>query len=104
MPLFSLNGKLMNSSCFTIRPPPCCPHIRRNTLFRIRTRILAPPVAIALLALSGCGGLAANAGSTSPNGLQKTTLNVAVVPAVASAGFFGGLDQGLLKEEGLTIN
>src|ERR1700734_977750 len=104
MPLFPLNGKVMNSSCFTIRTPPCWPHIRRNTLFRIRTRILAPPLAIALLALSGCGGLAANAGSTSPNGLQKTTLNVAVVPAVDSAGFFVALHEGLFKARGLTIN
>ena len=73
-------------------------------MFRIRTRILAPPIAIALLALSGCGGLAANAGSTSPNELQKTTLNVAVVPAVDSAGFFVALHQGLFKQQGLTIN
>jgi NitT/TauT family transport system substrate-binding protein len=73
-------------------------------LFRVRTRILAPPVAIALIALSGCGGLAANAGSTSPNGLQKTTLNVAVVPAVDSAGFFVALHEGLFKQQGLTIN
>ena len=73
-------------------------------MFRVRTRILAPPVAIALIALSGCGALAANAGSTSPNGLQKTTLNVAVVPAVDSAGFFVALHEGLFKQQGLTIN
>jgi NitT/TauT family transport system substrate-binding protein len=73
-------------------------------LFRVRTRILAPPVAIALIALSGCAGLAANAGSTSPNGLQKTTLNVAVVPAVDSAGFFVALHEGLFAKQGLTIH
>jgi len=67
-------------------------------------RILAPPLAIALLALSGCGGLSANAGSTSPNGLQKTTLNVAVVPAVDSAGFFVALHEGLFARQGLTIH
>ena len=67
-------------------------------------RILAPPLAIALLALSGCGGLSANAGSTSPNGLQKTTLNVAVVPAVDSAGFFVALHEGLFAKQGLTIH
>jgi NitT/TauT family transport system substrate-binding protein len=67
-------------------------------------RILAPPMAIALLALSGCGGLSANAGSTSPNGLQKTTLNVAVVPAVDSAGFFVALHEGLFARQGLTIH
>ena len=73
-------------------------------MFRSRMRILAPPIAIALLALSGCGGVAAAAGSTSPNGLQKTTLNVAVVPAVDSAGFFVALHQGLFAKEGLTIH
>lgn len=73
-------------------------------MFRSRMRILAPPLAIALLALSGCGGYAATAGSTSPNGLQKTTLNVAVVPAVDSAGFFVALHQGLFAKEGLTIH
>jgi len=73
-------------------------------MFRSRMRIIAPPIAIALLALSGCGGVAATAGSTSPNGLQKTTLNVAVVPAVDSAGFFVALHQGLFAKEGLTIH
>jgi NitT/TauT family transport system substrate-binding protein len=67
-------------------------------------RIFAPPLAIAMLALSGCGGLSANAGSTSPNGLQKTTLNVAVVPAVDSAGFFVALHEGLFTKQGLTIH
>ena len=67
-------------------------------------RILAPPLAIALIALSGCAGAAATAGSTSPNGLQKTTLNVAVVPAVDSAGFFVALHEGLFAKQGLTIH
>jgi NitT/TauT family transport system substrate-binding protein len=73
-------------------------------MFRSRTRILAPPLVIAMVALSGCGGTAASAGSTSQNGLQKTTLNVAVVPAVDSAGFFVALHEGLFKQQGLTIN
>jgi NitT/TauT family transport system substrate-binding protein len=73
-------------------------------VFHSRLRILAPPLAIALLVLSGCGGLAATAGSTSPNGLQKTTLNVSVVPAVDSAGFFVALHEGLFAKEGLIIH
>lgn len=73
-------------------------------MFRSRMRILAPPFAIALIALSGCGGMAATAGSTSPNGLQKTTLNVAVVPAVDSAGFFVALHDGLFAKQGLKVN
>jgi NitT/TauT family transport system substrate-binding protein len=73
-------------------------------MFRSHMRILAPPLAIALLALSGCGSVTANAGSTSPNGLQKTTLNVAVVPAVDSAGFFVALHEGLFAKQGLTVH
>ncbi|MGH3249859.1 MAG: ABC transporter substrate-binding protein [Trebonia sp.] len=56
------------------------------------------------MALSGCAALAATAGSTSPNGLQKTTLNVSVVPAVDSAGFFVALHKGLFAQRGLTIH
>ena len=73
-------------------------------MFRSPMRILAPPLAIALMALSGCAGAAATAGSTSPNGLQKTTLNVAVVPAVDSAGFFVALHEGLFAKQGLNIH
>jgi len=73
-------------------------------VFRSRLRILAPPLAIALLALVGCGGLGANQGGTSPSGLEKTTLNVAVVPAVDSAGFFVALHEGLFAQRGLTIH
>jgi NitT/TauT family transport system substrate-binding protein len=73
-------------------------------VFRSRLRILAPPLAIALLALSGCGILGTSKASTSPSGLEKTTLNVAVVPAVDSAGFFVALHQGLFAKEGLTIH
>jgi NitT/TauT family transport system substrate-binding protein len=73
-------------------------------MFRSRLRILAPPIVIALLVLSGCARVAATAGSTSSTGLQKTTLNVAVVPAVDSAGFFVALHQGLFAQHGLTIH
>jgi NitT/TauT family transport system substrate-binding protein len=73
-------------------------------VFRSRLRILAPPLAIALLALAGCGGLGANQGGNSQNGLEKTTLNVSVVPAVDSAGFFVALHEGLFAKQGLTIH
>src|ERR1700690_3166059 len=104
MPLFLLKGKDGKCSCFTIPHTACRPQLRRNDMFRSRTRILAPPLVIAMVALSGCGGIAASAGSTSPNGLQKTTLNVAVVPAVDSAGFFVALHEGLFSQHGLTIH
>ena len=73
-------------------------------MFRSRTRIIAPPVALVLMALSGCGVIASAAGGTSPDGLEKTTLNVAVVPSVDSAGFFVALHDGLFAKAGLTIN
>jgi NitT/TauT family transport system substrate-binding protein len=73
-------------------------------VFRSTMRILAPPLAIALLALSGCGGLSFNSSGSSPGGLEKTTLNVGAVPAVDSAGFFVALHEGLFKAQGLTIN
>ena len=105
MQLFTVKREGGNSSCFTI------PHNRLQAatqeeypLFRSRLRILAPPLAIALLALAGCGGLTITQASTSQNGLEKTTLNVAVVPAVDSAGFFVALHEGLFKARGLTIN
>jgi NitT/TauT family transport system substrate-binding protein len=55
----------------------------------------------ALVLAVGCsnGGNTANAAR-----LEKPVLNVAVVPAVDSAGFFVALDQGLFKAQGLTVN
>jgi NitT/TauT family transport system substrate-binding protein len=73
-------------------------------VFRSRLRILAAPLAIALLALAGCGGLTISQASTSQNGLEKTVLNVGVVPAVDSAGFFVALHEGLFAKRGLTIH
>jgi NitT/TauT family transport system substrate-binding protein len=67
---------------------------------RVRGRALL--VAAAALALTaGCsnGGGAANAARP-----EKPVLNVAVVPAVDSAGFFVALDRGLFKAQGLTVN
>jgi len=61
--------------------------------------LLVTAVALALAAGCSNGGGAAN-GSR----LEKPVLNVAVVPAVDSAGFFVALDQGLFKAQGLTVN
>jgi NitT/TauT family transport system substrate-binding protein len=71
---------------------------------RVQTRVLAPVTAIALLAATGCAGLSGEPSSAASGQLEKTTLNVAVVPAVDSAGFFVALHEGLFKEKGLTIN
>ena len=69
----------------------------------LRMRVLAPVMAMALLALAGCGG-ALGTSASAASGLEKTTLNVAVVPAVDSAGFFVALHEGLFKQHGLTIH
>src|SRR6476646_8495219 len=67
---------------------------------QVRGRVLLV-AAVALALTAGCsnGGGAANAGR-----LEKPVLNVAVVPAVDSAGFFVALDRGLFKAQGLTVN
>ena len=51
-------------------------------------------------------GPAAIAGSLPTNygPAEQTTLNVGVVPAMDSAGFFVALNQGLFTREGLKIN
>jgi NitT/TauT family transport system substrate-binding protein len=66
--------------------------------------VLAPISAILMLALAGCSGALGGTSSATAGGLEKTTLNVAVVPAVDSAGFFVALHEGLFKQQGLTIN
>jgi NitT/TauT family transport system substrate-binding protein len=69
---------------------------------RVRGRALLAAAATAALALTaGCsnGGGAADAAPP-----EKPVLNVAVVPAVDSAGFFVALDRGLFKAQGLTVN
>jgi NitT/TauT family transport system substrate-binding protein len=76
-------------------------HVR----MRVRLQTLAPITAILLLlAVTGCGGALGGTSSAATGGLEKTTLNVAVVPAVDSAGFFVALHQGLFEQHGLTIN
>jgi NitT/TauT family transport system substrate-binding protein len=71
---------------------------------RVQTRVLAPVTAMALLAATGCAGLSGKPSSAASGQLEKTTLNVAVVPAVDSAGFFVALHEGLFASKGLTVN
>jgi NitT/TauT family transport system substrate-binding protein len=60
------------------------------------------------LAAAGCSSGGGSGGGLSsvpqPGQPEKTTLNVSVVPAMDSAGFFVALDQGYFAQEGLTIN
>jgi len=60
--------------------------------------LLVTAVAMALAAGCSSGGVPA------ASQLEKPVLNVAVAPAVDSAGFFVALDQGLFKARGLTVN
>jgi NitT/TauT family transport system substrate-binding protein len=75
-------------------------HVRMS----VRMHVLAPITAILMLGLAGCTGALGGTSSTASGGLEKTTLNVAVVPAVDSAGFFVALHDGLFERQGLTIN
>jgi NitT/TauT family transport system substrate-binding protein len=70
-----------------------------------RTRgkaLLFTTTALVLSLAAGCG----KTGTQAPSGagLEKTDLNVAVVPALDSAGFFVALYGGLFKAEGLNVN
>ena len=70
---------------------------------RVKGIRAACAVAAVAVAAAGCssggGGTAASIGAP-----EKATLNVSVVPAMDSAGFFIALHQGLFADEGLTIN
>ena len=57
--------------------------------------------AVALVLVAGCSSRGA---TTAAPGLEKTDLNVAVVPALDSAGFFVALYGGLFKAEGLNVH
>ena len=59
----------------------------------VRMRVLAPVMAMALLALAGCGGVL-GAGASAATGLEKTTINVAVVPAVTRRAFSSPCTRG----------
>jgi NitT/TauT family transport system substrate-binding protein len=81
--------------------------LRRFRRARRWQRALAPVAAIFLLPLaglaSGCGVVGGSA-QAALGQLETTSLNVAAVPSVDSAGFFVALYQGLFKQQGLTIH
>jgi NitT/TauT family transport system substrate-binding protein len=81
----------------------------------VRAACAAAAVASAAALAAGCssgssgssGGSTAAAGSAPAMSIgpaEKTTLNVGVVPAMDSAGFFVAMHEGLFTKEGLTIN
>src|SRR5690348_357751 len=63
--------------------------------------LLLTATALVLSLAAGCGKTEAQAPPGA--GLEKTKLNVAVVPALDSAGFFVALYGGLFKAQGLDI-
>jgi NitT/TauT family transport system substrate-binding protein len=65
---------------------------------RVRGRVLLMVTAVAVAA--GCSSAQGVAGAP---GLEKAKLNVAVVPALDSAGFFIALYDGLFKAQGLNV-
>src|SRR5271165_2513883 len=67
---------------------------------RVRGKaLLVMATALALALAAGCSGGAGAASS----GIEKPNLNVAVVPALDSAGFFVALNEGLFKAQGLNV-
>jgi NitT/TauT family transport system substrate-binding protein len=77
----------------------------------VRNKLHIPALVLATsltLLGAGCGSGGSSATGVSVlakvGNLEKTTLNVAVLPAVDSAGFFVALHEGLFAREGLTVN
>ncbi len=72
-------------------------------------RVACAAAAVTALA-AGCSSGGGHSGSVAGNlptaygPPEKTTLNVSVVPAMDSAGFFVAMHEGLFAREGLTIN
>jgi len=60
--------------------------------------LLVTATALALVAGCSSGG-----GAVASSNLEEPNLNVAVVPAVDSAGFFVALNEGLFKAQGLNV-
>jgi NitT/TauT family transport system substrate-binding protein len=68
---------------------------------RVRGKaLLVTATALALALAAGCSS---GGGTGASSSIEKPNLNVAVVPAVDSAGFFVALDEGLFKAQGLNV-
>jgi NitT/TauT family transport system substrate-binding protein len=71
-----------------------------------RVSSVAVLAAVMMMIATGCGSATAASGIpalTPVTGLEKTVLNVSVVPAVGAAGFFIALHDGLFAQEGLSV-
>ena len=70
----------------------------------MRVKGIRAACAVAAVAVAAAGCSSGGGAATSSGPPEETTLNVSVVPAMDSAGFFIALHQGLFANEGLTIN
>jgi len=68
------------------------------------TALLAAAATVVFAGGCSGGGNAGSGNTGTPPGVEKPDLNVAVVPALDSAGFFVALYGGLFAKEGLHIN
>jgi NitT/TauT family transport system substrate-binding protein len=66
---------------------------------RVRGKALLVTATVLALA-AGCSS---SGGATASSGVEKPNLNVAIVPALDSAGFFVALNQGLFSAQGLNV-
>jgi NitT/TauT family transport system substrate-binding protein len=66
-------------------------------------RVRGKALLVTATALALAAGCSSAGGAAASSGLEKTNLNVAVVPALDSAGFFVALNEGLFKAQGLNV-
>ena len=66
-------------------------------------RVRGKALLVTATALALAAGCSSGGGAAASSGLEKTNLNVAVVPALDSAGFFVALNEGLFKAQGLNV-
>ena len=67
-------------------------------------RVRGKALLVTAIALALAAGCSSGKGAASAPALEKPDLNVAVVPAMDSAGFFVALHEGLFKKQGLTVH
>ena len=67
-------------------------------------RVRGKALLVTATALALAAGCSSGGGAAASSGVEKPDLNVAVVPALDSAGFFVALYQGLFKAQGLNVN
>jgi NitT/TauT family transport system substrate-binding protein len=66
-------------------------------------RVRGKALLVTATALALAAGCSSGGGTGASSSIEKPNLNVAVVPAVDSAGFFVALDEGLFKAQGLNV-